>query len=141
MRRALVLGAVAAGILAAVVPAVAFFSQTRTLGANTFSTATLQPPTGLGATTACAGTKTAKITLDWTATTSTFAEGYSVYRSTANGGPYAEVASVTGRNTTTYTDSPLDTKTTYYYVLQSTAGDWTSVNSNQAQATTPHPCR
>ena len=118
----------------------ALFTDAPGVGSNSVSTATLQPPTGLTATAGCQ-LLAPKITLSWTATTSAYADGYDVYRSTTNGGPYTLRAHVTGRTSVTYTDnSGLNTNTTYYYVLQSTASSWTSVNSGQASAKTPLIC-
>ena len=54
-------------------------------------------------------------------------------RGTASGGPYSQIAEVTPRTTTTYTDSPADG--TYYYVLRAFYQSWESVNSNEASAT------
>jgi hypothetical protein len=93
----------------------------------TFSTATLHAPTGLGAT-ATAGLI---VTLTWTATVDLRATGYQVFRSTTNGGPYTQIATVASRTTTTYVDVPL-VPGTYYYVLKTYFGSWTSANSNQA---------
>jgi hypothetical protein len=68
--------------------------------------------------------------LAWTATTTPFAAGYAVYRSTASGGPYSFVANVSGRTTTTYDDTPPDG--TFYYVVRATYSGSSSVNSGQA---------
>ena len=106
--------------------AFALFTNTQTVTGNAFSTATLAPPTGVTA------TGGASITLNWTATTSTYATGYNVLRGTASGGPYTQIAQVTPRTTTTYPDTPA--VGTYYYVLQSYVQNWLSVNSNQATA-------
>jgi cellulose 1,4-beta-cellobiosidase len=134
------MGAVVAWALAAGVPAIARFGAAQSIGANTISTATLEPATGLGATAACDGPGTAKVTLSWTATASSFADGSDVYRGSASGGPYTNIAHVTGRTTTTFADTGLTQTTTYYYVIQATANSWTSVNTAQAQATTPTGC-
>ena len=91
------------------------------------STATLHAPTGLGATAAVG----LVVTLSWTATVDLRATGYQVFRSTTNGGPYSQIATVASRTTTTYVDVPL-VPGTYYYVLKSYFGSWTSSNSNQA---------
>ena len=106
----------------------ATMTSTQSVGA-TISTATLHPPTGLGAT-ATAGLI---VTLTWTATVDLRATGYQVFRSTTNGGPYSQIATVTSRTTTTYVDVPL-VPGTYYYVLKSYFASWTSSNSNQASA-------
>lgn len=118
----------------------AMFSDAPTLAGNAFTSATLQPPTGLGATPGCQ-TLAPRIVLAWTATGSAFADGYDVYRATTSGGPYTLIRHVAGRTTTTYTDTGgLGLNTTYYYVLQSTAYGWTSLNSSQTSAKTPVLC-
>ena len=94
--------------------------------AATFSTEVLDPPTSVNATAALG----LIVTLTWTATVDTRATGYQVLRSTVNGGPYTQVATVSPRTTTTYVDLPL-VPGTYYYVLRTYFGPWTSVNSNQ----------
>ena len=96
---------------------------------NTFTTDTLNPPTGLTA----SGVGSA-IRLDWTATVDTYATGYKVRRGAISGGPYAEIATVTPRTATTYTDNTVAAGTRYYYVLQAYYQNWTSVNSNEANA-------
>ncbi len=135
-RKALLAGLLIVGLSAGA--ASALFTDPGSVAANTFSTATLAPPTGLTATASCQGLLTARIVLSWTA--ATLADGYDVYRSTTSGGPYSLIAHVSGGSTTTYTNNNLSTGTTYYYVLQSTRNSWTSANSAQAQATTPVLC-
>jgi hypothetical protein len=118
----------------------ALFTDAPGVGSNAFSTATLQPPTGLSAAAGCQFLAP-RITLTWTATSSTFADGYDVYRSTTSGGPYSSIAHVTGRTTASYVDaSGLSLNTTYYYVLRSTAHSWSSANSTQTSAKTPLIC-
>jgi hypothetical protein len=116
------------------------FTDAPMLGANDFTSATLHPPTGLGATAGCQ-LLAPRITLTWTATTSTFASGYDIYRSTTNGGPYSLLTHLDGPSTTTYVDTgSLSLNTWYYYVLRSAAHSWTSVSSSQAGANTPGLC-
>jgi FtsP/CotA-like multicopper oxidase with cupredoxin domain len=90
-------------------------------------------PTGLGATAA----SSSQINLSWTASTSTCAPTYNVYRSTTSGftpGSGNQIASgVTG---TTYSDSSLAASTTYYYLVVATTSGGMSAASNQASATT-----
>lgn len=93
---------------------------------STFSTDTLHPPTSLSATRSGLG-----VSLTWTATVDPRATGYQVLRSTTNGGPYTQIATVTPRTTTSYLNSPV-LPGMYYYVLQTYFGSWTSGNSNQA---------
>ena len=94
--------------------------------AGTLSTETLDPPTGLTAT----ATLGLVVTLTWTATVDVRATGYQVFRSTTNGGPYTQVGTAPSRTTTTFTNVPI-VPGTYYYVLKTYFGPWTSVNSNQ----------
>ncbi len=104
----------------------AVFSNTTSVGSNTLSTSTMAAPTGLAAAVG------ANIVLTWTATTTTYATGYNVLRSSTSGGPYTQITQVTPRTTATYTDSPA--AGTYYYVLQSYFQNWVSANSAQATA-------
>jgi len=106
----------------------ALFSDTQSV-THAIATDTLDPPTSLSAT---GGTSVA---LTWTATPDTYAAGYDVQRATVSGGPYTLIGSVAPRTTVATTDSP-PAAGTYYYVLRSTFQNWTSVNSNQASATT-----
>lgn len=120
----------------------AAFTTTATVTQGTLSSATLQPPTSLTATGGCQTLVVGpKMTLNWTITTSTFAESYNIYRSSTNGGPYTLLTNVTGQATSTYVDTTVTgLSTTYYFVLKSVFSSWTSVNSNQATGTTPVLC-
>jgi fibronectin type 3 domain-containing protein len=62
------------------------------------------------------------------------ADGYSIYRSTSVGGPYAFVANSPGNN---YTDLGLTNGTMYAYVVAAFVDGVKSTNSNEARAT-PH---
>lgn len=92
---------------------------------GTLAAATLQAPSALTSGTCLLGS----VTLSWTATPSTWADGYEIRWSTTNGGPY----------TTGSTTSVLPTKvitglsllTTYYFVVRAYDGNWRSANSNQ----------
>ncbi|MHB8510551.1 MAG: hypothetical protein ACYDCC_00055 [Actinomycetota bacterium] len=118
---------------------IAWASLSSTTSASmTITSATLQPPTSL---TAVFGTCTIhpakqSVNLSWTATSSTFADGYEILRSTTSGGPYTSLGTVSGQSTVAYTDSTVAASTTYYYVVQSTKSNWLSVNSNQASVAT-----
>ena len=128
-RPALVLLLPAALTVAAITIAVALalFTDTFSVGSNAFTTDNLDPPTSL---TATGGTS---VDLSWTATVDTYASGHRVLRGTASGGPYTQIAEVTPRTTTTYTDNPADG--TYYYVVRAFYQNWESANSNEASAT------
>jgi hypothetical protein len=97
--------------------------------ASTFSTETLDPPTGVNATALLFLT----VSVTWVATVDTRATGYQVLRSTTSGSGYTLVGTVTPRSATSFTDLPL-VPGTYYYVVRSYFGSWTSVNSNEDSA-------
>jgi len=112
----------------AVPAAWATFTQT-TSAAGSVSTATLAAPSAL--------TVSGSANLSWTATTSSWASGTRVFRATTSGGPYTQIAQISGLATTTYTDSP--GSGTFYYVVEAyynaNSANWTSVNSNEANTT------
>ena len=121
-------------------PAWGSFTSTTPAVGPTVSTGTLAAPTGLTAVRGtCAILSSNAVNLSWTATSSTFADGYIVLRSTTSGSGYAQIGSVTGRTTTTFIDGTPAFLTTYYYVVQATRNNWRSANSNQASLTTPTP--
>jgi hypothetical protein len=138
-RRSIWLGLAAAAV-ALTLPGgqmtLALATDTETVAA-TISADTLNPPTNLQCTglPSCTVTFLTKPTLTWTATPDTYATGYQVWRSTTSGSGYTQVASVTPRTTTTWTDTAVSPLTTYYYVVRSVANSWTSAFSNQVQAT------
>jgi hypothetical protein len=76
------------------------------------------------------------VALNWNASTSTVS-GYNVYRSAVSGGPYAKINSSLVA-ILTYTDSTVQSGTTFYYVTTAvdSSGD-ESVDSNGASATIP----
>jgi hypothetical protein len=119
-------GIILAGVGRPMAPVLARMTDAETV-ASTFSTETLDAPTGLAA----AAALLLRVNLTWTATVDARATGYLVLRGTANGGPYTLVATITSRTTTAYQDTvPLPGQ--YYYVLRTYFATWTSVNSNQA---------
>jgi hypothetical protein len=128
------LAALAAGLAVAVVLAGGAAAAPVTLARLTasasasasFSTGSLAAPTALGA----AGG--AAVSLAWTPSTSATATGYAVLRSATSGSGYAQVGTVTPVSAVAGTDSP--GIGTWFYVLQTYRGAWTSGNSNQATA-------
>ena len=76
------------------------------------------------------------VALSWTASTSAVV-GYNVYRGTVSGGPYTKInSSVIAA--TNYTDSTVQSGTTYYYVATAVdASGNESVYSNEVQAVVP----
>ena len=87
-------------------------------------------PTSLMAT----GVNSAQINLTWT-DNATNETAYIVARSTTNGGPYTNIATL-GVNATNFSNTGLAASTTYYYVVRATNSLGASANSAQANATT-----
>jgi hypothetical protein len=102
----------------------AFRSITQNAGSS-LQTDTLAAPTNLTA----SGSPT--VNLSWTATTSAWATGYRIYRGTSAGGPYSQIAQVTGVGTTSYSDSPGGGS--FYYVVRAYYGTttWVSPETNE----------
>jgi fibronectin type 3 domain-containing protein len=86
-------------------------------------------PAGLSAT---AGN--AQVTLSWSASSS--AVSYRVKRTTANGGPYTQIAAPASA---AHVDTSLANGTTYYYVVSALNSAGESANSTQASATPAAP--
>lgn len=90
-------------------------------------TATLAAPSGLGVVNGtCVALVSIAANLSWTATASTFADGYEILRSATAGGPYTAIGTVSGRLTTTYIDTTTVFAATYYYVVRATKLLWRS---------------
>jgi len=77
-----------------------------------------------------------KVTLTWAAS-STSGVSYNLYRGTISGGPYALLAS--GVASTSYTDTNVQSGTTYYYVTTAVDSSGQSSYSNEAQVVIPMP--
>lgn len=135
MRRATVLGALAL-LVAVGAPTLASYADSA-IARSTLSTTQLAAPTGLSATPGCNGLS-AKVTLSWTATSSTYATGYDVYRA-VGAGSSTLLASVSGRTTTTYTDTSVSLLTSYTYVVRARYQSWSKASSS-ASATTANLC-
>jgi len=100
----------------------------------------LDPPMALQARGACDGFFKAKTTLTWLSTSSSFADGYAVYRSTSRDGPFFRVELLPGRTSASWVDANLDTGTRYYYTIRATAGVRLSDYSTLAETHTPSFC-
>ena len=127
---------VAVATLGSATVARAAFSTT-TAAAHALSSATLQPASHLTGTTACNGLLSAKATLNWTATPSTFATGYTVTR--YRGTTLESTVSVTPRTTVTLTQTGLSTGTTYTWHLWAVKASWSSTEVTVTK-TTPAVC-
>ena len=116
----------------------AFVSRTAAEAA-TFSTLQISPPTGVTATPGCAGTLKPKITLTWTASTTSRVTGYGIERGLTST-VTTEVGTV-GASTATYSDTStlLVVNTKYFYVIRAYVGTWYA-GSSVVSATTPTVC-
>jgi len=104
----------------------------------TVASATLESASSLSAANQnCVVATSTEVRLTWTATSSTWADGYEIFRSLISGGPYTSKGTVSGQSTVTWTDTTPLFSTTYYYVVKATKNNWRSANSNQASITTP----
>lgn len=125
IRRAVLVVTLAAAVGASgplVAHAVFGAAQTSTVSS---STTTVSPPADLAI---------SQNVLTWTATTTNFATGYSIHWSDASAGPYTQIGTVSGRGTTTYTDTAQPVGTSYYLV-RALAHNWISGNSNVVSTT------
>lgn len=101
------------------------------------STASLAAPTGLAAATGCV-LLAPNVTLTWTATSSTYASGYRVYRRTATGS-FAQIGTATGASATSYADSTVVGGQSYVYVIHAYYENWTA-GSNETSVSVPLVC-
>jgi eukaryotic-like serine/threonine-protein kinase len=100
----------------------------------------LRGATALSAKGGCDGFLKGRVTLNWLPSSSTFADGYVVYRRTSVDGPLKKLELLPGRATTSFVDHGLNTSTTYYYVVRATAGSQISHSTALARAETPLIC-
>jgi hypothetical protein len=143
-RRTLLLCVLGFAVAIAAPAALAGWSSGVSAGPLPVTSATIAAPTGAGATTIGAActmhvTSSIQVNVSWTATTSAFANGYTISRGTAVGGPFTSVGNVSGNSTVTFTDTTgtLGLSTNYYYVVTATFANWSSGNSNVATVLTP----
>ncbi|MGB0002458.1 MAG: choice-of-anchor D domain-containing protein, partial [Candidatus Acidiferrales bacterium] len=77
------------------------------------------------------------VALTWTSSTSTDVVGYNIYRGTVSGGPYSILDSAPVA-TDGYTDSTVQSSTSYFYVVRSVDNTGTeSINSSEVHAVIP----
>ncbi len=90
-------------------------------------------PSGLSAT----ATSNSQINLGWTASTSSCAVTYNVFRSTTSGfTPSSSNQVASGVTGTSFSNTGLNCNTAYFYLVEATNSGGTSAASNQASATT-----
>jgi len=127
--RRLAVVAIVAGVLAGVgLGSFAAWTSTSASPDNRVSAADLVAPTGVTGSVQADGTT---VRVSWTATASTAATGYKVYRASSAAGPYTWLADVSGRTTTSYDDTSVPDGT-WYYVVRSTLSTWSSPNSTDS---------
>lgn len=102
------------------------FSDSTDNLANGWGSDTLDPPTAVAAVGA------ASVTISWTPTIDTYAEGHRVFRSTSAGGPYTQIAQTSPRGVSSYVDNTAGGP--FYYVVRAYYQGWESANSNEASA-------
>jgi hypothetical protein len=103
-----------------------------------FTADVLQPPSGLSGKASC-GTLGYQLDLTWTASPTTWIDGYDVALATTPGGPY-EIAPIEGGQdpmATSRTVGGLQPATDYYVVVQSTKGGWYARSSEIDVRTRP----
>lgn len=116
----------------------AALSATTSNAGSTMDASSLQPPTSPAAS---ADGLNCRINITWTATTSTWADGYKLYRSTSSAGPFdTERATITPQSATSHRDEGLNNNTTYYYQLRSYKGTWRSLPTTTVNAKTALTC-
>jgi uncharacterized protein (TIGR02145 family) len=110
---------------------VAAYNSSGTGLQSNYTSAATAPGTPTGVT--AAATSSSSITVSWSPVTG--ATGYNVYRSTAAGGTYSQIA--TDITSTSYTNgNGLSANTAYYYKVAATNSGGTSAQSSYAAATT-----
>lgn len=102
------------------------------------STASLAPPSGLAAANRCLLT-VPSVALSWTATPSSFASGYRVYRRLSTDAAFSLRATVSGRSTTSYSDSTVVGGSSYVYVVHAYYAGW-SATTGSVSITVPLLC-
>jgi serine/threonine-protein kinase len=101
---------------------------------------TLAAPIGLVAKGACDGFLKARVELSWFPAEAKATDGYAVYRSDGREGPWEKIELLSGRSSTRLVDPQLNTGTTYFYEIRSTAGSRMSDFSLPVGAETPGFC-
>ncbi len=101
-------------------------------GNGSYTADALSAPTGLS----CTWTASTSVRLDWTATSSTWADGHEVQRKVGSGA-FADYAATTPRTTVTYTDASATAPTSnaYSYQVQGTKNSWRSPATSSLAAT------
>lgn len=124
-RRGLLVAGLATAVLATSSVAFAAFTSAHT-ATTTLGAGVLAAPTNPAAAHGPCTPLSASVTVTWTATTSTWADGYEVLGSLLATGPFTHVAMVDGVGITSYTVTGLSFGTTYHYVVKARKANWRS---------------
>ncbi len=140
VRRPLLVALLVGTVLSATGPMAWAAFQDRAEASSTFTTDVLQPPSGLSASPDC-GLLLYEVDLTWTATTSTWLDGYQVLMSTSESGSYDVVPLPLAGDpkATTRTIDGLSASTTYWFVVRATKGGWRAATA-PVSATTSAVC-
>ena len=103
----------------------------------TYTTAVLTPATSLSAAARC-GLLNVSVDLAWTATTSPHVTGYQIRRKT-DSTSYSTVATLSGRTTTSFNDTTVNTSSKYTYLVRAIRNNW-HLDSSPVTVTTPLLC-
>lgn len=127
--------AVASAVLVAA-PAIGSFADAPA-ATGTLGTDALAPPSDLTAADGpCGADGTASVALHWTASTSTWADGYEVLMASTAGGPYSVAGSPAGAGTTDHTVHALEPQTTYHFAVRAARDGWRSASTPDVAWTT-----
>lgn len=122
-------------------PVRATWQQSANPGTATGAALTLSPAAAPQATAGCQLLVLGpRVSIDWTATSSLFATGYDVLRSTSATGPYTVIGSTVGRTMVTLHDDAVAWNTTYHYRVRAKSTGWQSAETVSVSATTPLTC-
>ncbi len=132
---AVVAAAIALGALASTHDAWASFNSSAAASTSYTADVLVAPNNPAAAAGTCSVGTGDRTVLSWTATSSSWASGYEIARSTTAGGPFTVIATVSGVSTTTYTDGPLASSTTFYYAIRSMKSTWRSANATVSRKT------
>jgi hypothetical protein len=132
-----ILAIVSAVLLMLNLSSTATFTAPTANPSNQVATATLSAPTGVSANVQSNG---GTVRIAWTPTSSSWASGHRVYRSTTSGSGYVQVSQIAGLATATFDDVP--GTGSFYYVVRgyydTNGANWDSASSAEAIAKPLH---
>lgn len=119
-----------------VVTTIAVYAHSSSITSNSFATVDVVPPANVAAEFDCGLLSIGKgVIVSWD--TVSGADGYEVARSDTSGNGYSTIATINDGATDSYKDTNVENSTTYYYVVRTVDGSWTSENSTEVSVTMP----